>query len=263
MKSIHTKEKINHYTSEPAGNGEREMDRKMKAVISVTAGTLAGVLLACFFYISCGVQMTLISRIGEVCLLTKIPASYELKYYSPAENKIRVYDENDREVRTDYTVKGNVISLRFPGKLKKGKIYHCTLKKGDEFIGKPAGEDLKDMRTVYFTRMSIRDRYFKERRNETWIAGDNLPDRYKIQDGSIRLEDIRLFLQNGLVSWKERIRVEEYDYEIYLDDKKIDNKEGMADCRGIAEGKHVLGIEILAEGERLWYEKDIVITKDK
>lgn len=242
-------------------NGERKMDRKIKAVLSVMSGALAGILLVWIFYANCSVQMTLISRIGGVCLLTKIPASFEVEYYSPANNKIRVYDENDKEVKTDYSVQGDVISLHFTEKLKKGEIYHCTLKKGDKFIGKSVKKDLKDMRTLYFTRMSIKDRYFAERRNETWIAGDNLPDAYNLQNGSICLEDARLFLQNGLVFWKKKIQLDKYDYEIYLDNERMGVKEGAVQCRGISEGRHVLGIEVSGEGERLWYEKDIEITK--
>lgn len=261
MESIYTKEKISHHTSGHVSNGEREMDRKMKAVLSVMAGAFAGVLLVWFFCMNCSVQITLISRIDEVCLLTKIPASFELEYYSPAGNKIRVYDENDREVKAEYTVRGDRISLHFPKKLKKDGIYHCTLKKGDQFTGMSVGKELKNMRTLYFTRMGIGDRYFKERKNETQVAGDNLDDIYKIQNGSIRLADIRLFLQNGLVSWKEKITLDEYDHEIYLDGEKVEIREGMADCRGIAAGEHVLGIEIVEEGERLWYEKDVVLTK--
>ena len=237
------------------------MDRKMKAVISVMAGMIAGVLLVWFFCVNCSVQMTLISRIGQVCLLTKIPASFELEYYSPAENKIRVYDENDREVEAEYTVRGDRISLRFLEKLKRDSIYHCTLRRGDQFIGTSVGKNLKNMCTLYFTRMSIRDRYFQERRNETWIAGDNLPDIYEMQNGSIRLKDIRLFLQNGLVSWKEKIRLEEYDHEICVDGRKVEMKDGMADCRGLAAGEHVLRIEVKVEGETLGYEKDILIIK--
>lgn len=38
-------------------------------------------------------------------------------------------------------------------------------------------------------------------------------------------------------------------------------REGAVQCRGISEGRHVLGIEVSGEGERLWYEKDIEITK--
>lgn len=261
MESIYTKEKNNHHTSVHDRNGERKMDRKIKAVLSVMAGALAAVLLVWLFYVNDSVQMTLISRIRGVCLLTKIPASFEVEYYSPGKNKIRVYDENDKEVKTDYSVQGDVIRLNFTEKLKKGGIYHCTLKKGDKFIGKSVKKDLKDMRTLYFTRMSIKDRYFAERRNETWIAGDNLPDTYNLQNSIICLDDARLFLQNELVSWKEKIQLDKYDYEIYLDDERIGVTEGEVQCRGITEGKHVLGIEISGEGERLWYEKDIVITK--
>lgn len=46
-----------------------------------------------------------------------------------------------------------------------------------------------------------------------------------------------------------------------MDGRKVEMKDGMADCRGLAAGEHVLRIEVKVEGETLGYEKDILIIK--
>ena len=197
----------------------------------------------------------------DVCLLTNVPASYELEYYSPAGNKVRVYDENGREVRAEYMVKGDRVRLRFSKRFVKNEIYHCTLRKGDAFIGTAAGGDLSEMRTLYFTRMNLWDRRFKECRNETWIAGTDLRSAYQMRGGRIRLGKVRLFLQNRLTSWKEKVDLDEFEHEIYMDGRKIDLSGGLADCGNTEPGPHMLEIKVTGMAQKMQYQKQIEIIE--
>lgn len=237
------------------------MDKKMKVLLAVVAGAAAGIFLVCFLHVNCGVQMTLISGMRDVCLLTNVPASYELEYYSPAGNKVRVYDENGREVRAEYMVKGDRVRLRFSKRFVKNEIYHCTLRKGDAFIGTAAGGDLSEMRTLYFTRMNLWDRRFKECRNETWIAGTDLRSAYQMRGGRIRLGKVRLFLQNRLTSWKEKVDLDEFEHEIYMDGRKIDLSGGLADCGNTEPGPHMFEIKVTGMAQKMQYQKQIEIIE--
>lgn len=263
MESILTK-KINYHQAGQMTKMEREkITRRKRTLLIILTGVFAVVSYFAFFNMRGSIQITPVRGSGNACLLTGVKKSFEVRYHSSSRNEIRVYDGKGREIRTEYIVDGKEVRIRFTDGLKKGDIYRCTLKKGDWFLGKTGETDLKNICTLYFTRMHIDDRYFQDRKNEVQIAGDNLPDLCEMRQGSIFLGDIRLFLNNEFVSWNRMVRLEEEEYKIYLDGSRVKVASGELKCRRLTEGEHILRIEITEGGERLKLEKSIVIVKDR